>query len=795
MAGDADATAVELNPGQLALAPATSWALIGDFWSQDALRPGRGTALMLGLPILGSQLALGGQWLSPPSALGGTGSYGKFQLGYGFRLGRGAGLGATWDHLLGTRYGGHDSFTIGLGWRLLPVAAIGLAARDVNHPRPAQDEARVPRSWDGELAVRPLGTDHLEVAGGVRLVEKDDHPWRPHGRVTARLLPGLALFAQMNSYRDDRLRFDESGAVAPGRWIWQGVAGLQADFDRSGIVAGGTGSFGEGVDGPAAGASIMLRGLPARRPPLASGRHIERVKLRGLGDDEAFVRMVVHLRNLGDDTTVGAVLLDIDDLSLGLARVQELRAVVAGLRARVPVVARVTQPGTHEYYLASVCDRVLIHPAGSLMLSGLSQTVTFYRAALDDLGVNVDLVRIAEYKGAMEPFVMNEQSEPVAANRNEVLDDDFGRLVSDLARGRGKKLDEAGVRSVFEQAVLSPEEAERGGLVDGFAADDRDLDVALEQALGRRLPLLESQGPRDRGRWVPSRVAIVDVDGPITDGPEQGLPFSLGAVAWVDRIVEALDLVRADGSVRALVLRVNSPGGSAFGSDRIARAVARVREAGKPVIASMGDLAASGGYYVSAPADQIFALPGTLTGSIGIFAFKVDGQALVAKLGITAETWKRGEHADLFSIFRPWSDDERTIVERHIRSMYGKFLDVVAAGRKSRGITVARADELGRGRIYTGAQALVVGLVDRLGGLDEAMAEAARRGGVPLGPGGLPEIVLLPRRPTNPLASLLGLPGAAATPVLPPGLRLLLPVLLGRTSGVEARLPYDVVRR
>jgi protease-4 len=560
-------------------------------------------------------------------------------------------------------------------------------------------------------------------------------------------------------------------------------------------VAGGTGSFGDGVDGLGGGASIMLRGLPARRPPLATGRHVERVKLHGLGDDEAFVRMVVRLRNLGDDAAVGAVLLDIDDLSLGLARVQELRAIVAGLRARVPVIARVTQPGTHEYYLASACDRVLIHPAGSLMLSGLSQTVTFYKAALDDLGVNVDLVRIAEYKGAMEPFVMNEQSEPVTANRNAVLDDDFGRLVSDLARGRGKKLDEAGVRSVFEQAVLSPEEAERGGLVDGFAADDRDLGAALEQALGRRWPLGESQGPRDRGRWTPGRVAVVDVDGPITDGPQQGLPFSFGAVAWVDHIVEALDQVRGDGSVRALVLRVNSPGGSAFGSDRIARAVARVREAGKPVIASMGDLAASGGYYVSAPADQIFALPGTLTGSIGIFAFKVDGQALINKLGITAETWKRGEHADLFSVFRPWSDDERAIVERHIRSMYGKFLDVVAAGRKSRGITAARADELGRGRIYTGAQALEVGLVDRLGGLDEAIVEAARRGGVPLGPGGLPEIVLLPRRPTNPFASLLGLPGAAATPALPPGLRLLLPVLLGHNSGFEARLPYDVDRR
>jgi protease-4 len=247
------------------------------------------------------------------------------------------------------------------------------------------------------------------------------------------------------------------------------------------------------------------------------------------------------------------------------------------------------------------------------------------------------------------------------------------------------------------------------------------------------------------------------------------------------------------------VLRVNSPGGSALASDRIARAVSRLR-ARKPVVVSMGDMAASGGYYVSAPGDEIYASAGTITGSIGIFGMKVDVGSLAAKVGLGTETFKRGAHADMFSPFRPWSDQERKLMEQHIRGMYQMFLDTVAAGRKSRGITSQRADELGRGRIWTGAQALDVRLVDKLGGFSEALDEAARRGDVELGPGGVPELVVLPRPVSSPLEALMRLQRIEEDERAPSvverygqtAARLLAPLLLGARDGVEARLPYDI---
>jgi len=292
-------------------------------------------------------------------------------------------------------------------------------------------------------------------------------------------------------------------------------------------------------------------------------------------------------------------------------------------------------------------------------------------------------------------------------------------------------------------------------------------------------------------------------------------------VAWAEPIIDALGAVARDPSVRALVLRVNSPGGSAFASDRIARAVARVRAAGKPVIASLGDTAASGGYYVAAPANLILGPPSGITGSIGIFAVKPDLQGLLGRLGITSETSKRGAHADLFSLYRPWSAEERALMLTHLQYSYRQFLRTVADGRKAQGLTEERVDELGRGRIFTGAQALAEGLVDRLGGLDAAVDEAVRRSGVPTGPGGLPETTVLPPPPGDPLEALMALrgfvhaedaaegetEGAPATPVSEvlastiiarygrSAARLLLPLLAGPPAFMQARMPYELELR
>jgi protease-4 len=798
VAGDADATAIETNPGQLGLLDGASLALVVDHWSGDTRRVGRGTGLLVGAPVGGMAFGAGYQWMRPTFAFE-PASYGKLQLGFAVRASRAAGIGISWEHLFEGDFPERNSLSLGFGARLHPRVALGISVRDLNRPwvqEPGREAVRLPLQWEGELALRPLGTDRLEAAAALRYEQGAGRAPRPRFRLSLRLARGFSLFAEVDAIRDHR----EEG--------WDGLAGIAVDFDRVGISAAGVASRridGEGTAGTSRaagpGGSFVLRVFPARRPPLVEPQHIQRVVLSKLDSDRRFLQTVVRLRRLYDDPAVGAVLLEIDDLGLGLARIQELRALVEGLRRRKPVFAQVSTPSMQEYYLATACERIIMHPAGTLTLSGAAQTVTFYKGALDKLGVKVDLVRIAEYKGAMEPFILTENSPAVRDNRNALLDDQYSRMIQGIGQGRaGKGVPAEKLPALVDRAVFVAAEAQQEKLVDAVA-DEKETEKLVPEALGRHWSIKDDLGARDARVWRPSRVGVVLVDGAIADGgPDRGFPPLSGEVAFADGIVNAVNDMKDDGSVKAVVLRVNSPGGSVFGSDRIARAVARLRGAGKPVIVSMGDVAASGGYYIAAPASEILASPGTTTGSIGIFGYKVDLQALAGRVGVSVETYKRGAHSDFFSPFRPWTDEERNIMQQHMGQMYQLFLNTVAAGRKSRGMTVTRANELGRGRVWSGAQALDIRLVDRLGGLADAIDEAARLGHVQRGPGDLPELVVLPRPTISPLETLARLGGVQEKAELPPllqhqargAIRLLAPILLGNGSGIEARLPYDI---
>ena len=459
---------------------------------------------------------------------------------------------------------------------------------------------------------------------------------------------------------------------------------------------------------------------------------------------------------------------------------------------------------------------MVLHPAGELSLTGLSQTVTFYKTALDRIGVKAELVRIGAYKGAMEPFIMTEQSPDVRANKNRLLDDVFKRMVTTIALDRariGKRVDVADVHKLIERGLFTPAEAQAAGLVDGIA-DQGQLEQLIASVLGRSaVSILDMEtAPVAPGAWPGRRVAVVMVDGNIVDGPSQEFPFGIASVAGSDTLLSALEECRTDSTVGAVVLRVNSPGGSAFASDVIARQIVQLRAAGKPVIVSMGDMAASGGYYISAPADAIFASPSTVTGSIGIFAVKVNAAQLVNTLGLNVETYRRGPHADYLSPYRPWSEAEVKMVMEKMRFLYGQFIETVAKGRASRGLTVAKVDEIGRGQVWTGALAQSIGLVDKLGGLGDAIDEAVRRASIPVGRDKMPEVMVLPRAPLDLVRRLVAgsadeaaRAGGAASPIAPArlltpelraALRVLAPVLLrGNGSGYQARLPYDIEMR
>ena len=800
-AGDADATAVELNPAQLGLMAGGSMELVAaggtDASAADA-RTRRGAGLYWGGPVFGPNAL--GAGLTGVSGDGGFGldDHTTLRLAYALRLGRAGALGAAWGHVWGGAFAGTDTFDFGLSLRPGRHVALGFTVEDTGQP------SSLPRLWNLEIAVRPTGTDRLELAIGAAHANAD--LWRrfvPRARLSLTLVDGLRLYAE-----------GQRTPVAMGPVALEGGAdsrigvGMALDFGRTGGAVGVYGRFpGSGATGGSVAARLHLS--TERGPELIAPTYVVRVALEGVDDDRAFVTLVRQVRALAAERSVAAALFKIEDVDLGTARIEELRDLMAFLRAHGKrVIAYATSPSTREYYLASAADVVVLHPAGELGLTGISQTVTFYKSAMDRIGVQVDLVRIGSFKGAMEPFVMTEQSPDVRANKKRLLDDVFERVTTAIAADRtraGHRMDAAAVRALVDRGLFTPAQAQAAGLIDGVA-DQGQLETLVAQALGRAdvgITDLDTS-PIAPGKWPGRRIAVVLVDGTITDGPSQELPFGIGGIAGSDTLVAALEECKNDPTVGAVVLRVNSPGGSAFASDIMAREIVLLRAAGKPVIVSMGDLAASGGYYVSAPADVVFAEPSTLTGSIGIFAVKVNAERLLATLGVDVETSRRGAHADYLSPYRPWTDVELNMVMEKMRYLYGQFVATVAAGRASRGLTAAKVDELGRGQVWTGALAQSMGLVDRMGGVAAAVDEAVSRSGVPLGRDNLPEVLVLPRPPLGLLRRLAGatdgsaqapaavLPAQLLTPELRAALRLLAPALLRAGNGFEARLPYDI---
>ena len=805
-AGDGDATAVELNPGQLPLIDHTDVAAIVDGWRARAAMPGRGGALLLGLP-LSSAIGFGAGLQRVLAGDSFDDGYTKLQFGLGAGS-RNFGLGVTWAHLWGDGVGGTDTFDLGASARLWSRAAVGFVIEDLARPRLPGATATLPRRWVGELTLRPLGTDRVEVAAAA--LHLGDDAW---SRIGSRFRAGVQLGGGWRAFSDVEVfpRRPLPGLAADGTDV-RLTFGLAAAFDHGSVALAARRAFVPANEaGGEWGGSFVVHHTVQRTVPSVSSVKAVRLDLHHLESDRTFLRTALRLRALASDDNVAAVVLGIDELELGSGRLEELRDLIGELRRNGKrVVAYVTFPSTRDMYLASACDRIVIHPAGIVELVGLVQAVTFYKAAMDRLGVSLELVRIAEFKGAMEPFVMTSQSEPVRRNRSELLDDVYGRILAAIGTGRAAEAASAGARApkaalakdaqaLVQKGTFTPEEAQRAGLVDAIRDDDGLADYVRMLAGAPALALeRHADGAPVRSiRWPGRRTAVILVEGAIVDGPNEELPLGGGGLAGSDALVAALDESRRDPSVRAVVLRVNSPGGSAFASDVIARAVARVRAAGKPVVVSMGDVAASGGYYIAAPSDVIFAEPSTTTGSIGIFGYKLDVSGLLAKLSLSTEVTTRGPHADAMLPFRPWTPEERAAAQQKIRHLYEMFLSTVATGRQRSGLTVDRVDQLGRGHVYTGAQAKALGLVDELGGVTAAIDRAVALSDIPLRPGEAPDLLILPRPSGSLLKRLASFAQVSDDPPrisasLRPLLRLIGPYLFGPGEGIEARLPFEL---
>lgn len=395
------------------------------------------------------------------------------------------------------------------------------------------------------------------------------------------------------------------------------------------------------------------------------------------------------------------------------AQLQELHDALVDFRTSgKSLVVYFEYGGAGEYYLASAAERVLMMPAGTLDLSGLATYEVFFRGALDKIGVYPDMLHMGDFKTASNTFTERGFTPEHREMSQSLNRDMYDQLVRAIATGRNRTEDD--VRRALNDGPFLPEEAKAAGLIDDVAYDDQIDDAPPVQGTRRFDGDDYLRVSADAGRGA--KVALLYAIGTIASGKSQ-FDTPGGAVLGSDTFVEWLRKVRADSSIRAIVIRVDSPGGSAIASEVIWRELMLTR-AVKPVIVSMGDVAASGGYYMAVPAHAIVAQPGTLTGSIGVVTGKFVVKGALDKLGIGTDSVSDGQFAEIYSPFKTFSPAERAKVEEQMQATYELFVQRVAEGRES---TPKDVDAIAQGRVWTGRQARELGLVDELGGLGRAI--------------------------------------------------------------------------
>jgi len=442
---------------------------------------------------------------------------------------------------------------------------------------------------------------------------------------------------------------------------------------------------------------------------------------KNIGLDDILAR----IKYAATDGNIKGIYLDASHIGVGFASLKEIRdELLAFKKTGKFVVAYNTGYDQKAYYVASTADKVYVNPQGSIDFRGLASSTMFYKDLLDKVGVEMQIVKVGTFKSAVEPYFLNKMSDPNRLQVTSYLGSIYTTFIDEIAASR--KISSDSLRAIAnDYRVRDAEDAVRYKLADAKLYKDEVL-----SDLRKRLKISEKDdisfvslldyNKKTKEDTSGSEIAVLYAAGEIVDG-EGAAAGEIGG----DKFSRELRKLREDDAVKAVVLRVNSPGGSALASDIIWREVILTKKV-KPVIVSMGDLAASGGYYISAAADSIFAEPTTITGSIGVFGVIPNFQNLMNnKIGVHYDGVKTGRFADLMTSFdRPLTAEERSIIQRQVDKVYGTFTKVVADGRK---LSVADVDSIGQGRVWTGAQGVTNKLVDRLGNLDAAIQAAAKK--------------------------------------------------------------------
>ena len=423
------------------------------------------------------------------------------------------------------------------------------------------------------------------------------------------------------------------------------------------------------------------------------------------------------LRKAAADSRIKALVLEPRELNAGWAKLEELRgSLVAFKKTGKPVYAYLRGAGTKEYYVATAADRVFMSPEDELDVKGLRAEMMFVKGTLDKLGVGLEFEHVGKYKDAPDMYTRTSPTPETLEVENQILDQYFGDIVAVIAEGRKKKPED--VKELIDDGPFVGKSALDGGLVDDLLFEDEMYSKLKDAA---KLDSIKKIGERDYSKVEvagvdgKTKIAFIVGQGEITRGGTNDSVGNDGITA--SGLAKLIRQVKDDATIKGVILRIDSPGGDGIASDDILHE-AKLLSAKKPMVISMSDLAASGGYFIAMTGDPVVAYPNTLTGSIGVFFGKVNLKGLFDKVGLATYTLKRGRFSDIDSSTAPLNDEQRAKLRREIETFYKGFVERVAAGRKQ---PYEKMEPLAQGRVWLGAQAKQNGLVDELGGLDRAI--------------------------------------------------------------------------
>ena len=611
-----------------------------------------------------------------------------------------------------------------LSYRPDPHLAFSAVARDFNEPSPAfvpslSHLGPAQPVLDGRytlaMALRPAGKRSVDLGFEMQFYQ-GTNDWVPRGTLGVDVPYVGRAYASVEIAH--LLNDSERGVL--------GTAGLELHF--GGLTAGGGALFGNGFGGSAG--EYVTAGLAGyTQPGLPFPDHAVWIRLESTPGTRGHVALLRTLWRLSEARDVDAVTLVLRaEPASSFAHAEEIADAIRVLRAHgKKVLCSWEDAGAKAIYACASADRIVVNPAGGVRYAGLKSEYIYLKGLLDKIGVRADFVRVGPHKSAPEQFT-NEHAGPVAASDHiDMLRNQEAVFVRNLSLYR--HMTEEHVREVTRQGPFVASEAREAGLVDAYAFDD-ELDRATRELAGHEhLPYLEYEDETRAPVAFAGRrkVAILYLDGDIVDGRSQHVPILDMRLVGSYSMADAIKQLRDDDSVGAVVLRIESPGGSSLASDVMWRELVLLGKR-KPLVVSMGTVAASGGYYVASASKNIFALPLTVTGSIGVFYGKADLSGLLDKIGVTVDTYKTAPRADAESLFRGFTEDEQRELAHKVDQFYDTFLDRVS---QSRGMTKAEVDAVGRGRVWMGQQAIEKHLIDHLGGLRDALAAARAAANLP----------------------------------------------------------------